>query len=80
MLYHRCGNSTFSSDLYDKGYHNIVNIDYSEVVIDKMRLLHINQRPNMKWIYMDMTKLTFDDYVVGETGCFDYFVYVMKKL
>jgi 2-polyprenyl-3-methyl-5-hydroxy-6-metoxy-1,4-benzoquinol methylase len=56
-----CGNSTFSSDLYDKGYCNIINIDYSQVVIKKMRELHSKQRPEMKWEYMDMTKLTYDN-------------------
>ena len=28
-----CGNSEFSADIYDDGYRNITNIDFSEVVI-----------------------------------------------
>lgn len=56
-----CGNSSFSKDLYNAGYENIVNIDYSSVLIDKMKLLHAEVCPRMQWIHMDMTKLTFDD-------------------
>lgn len=32
-----CGNSTLSRDMYDDGYRNIANVDYSSVVIEKMR-------------------------------------------
>jgi 2-polyprenyl-3-methyl-5-hydroxy-6-metoxy-1,4-benzoquinol methylase len=28
-----CGNADLSSDMYDAGYHNIENIDISEVII-----------------------------------------------
>ena len=28
-----CGNASFSEDMYDDGFHNIFNIDISEVVI-----------------------------------------------
>lgn len=31
-----CGNSTLSRDMYDDGYRNIANIDYSAIVIEKM--------------------------------------------
>lgn len=55
-----CGNSNFSSDLYDQGYHNIVNIDFSEVVIDRMKKANDTSRPDMKWLVMDMTKMSFD--------------------
>lgn len=56
-----CGNSSFSASLYDAGYTNIVNIDYSCVVVDKMRSLNQTLRPNMTWLEMDMTKLSFID-------------------
>lgn len=56
-----CGNSTFSADLYDYGYTNITNIDFSKVCIDNMRMKHENVRPSMTWLFMDMTELTFDD-------------------
>ena len=28
-----CGNAEFSADLYDNGYKNITNVDFSKVVI-----------------------------------------------
>lgn len=56
-----CGNSTFSGDLYKAGYHNITNIDYSGVVIEKMAALYAESCPLMTWLEMDMTNLTFED-------------------
>jgi len=32
-----CGNSDLSADMYDDGFQNIVNVDFSEVVIEEMR-------------------------------------------
>nr|VWO98231.1 Type III effector protein (Skwp 4) [Ganoderma boninense] len=32
-----CGNSTLSQDMYEDGYKNIVNTDYSGILIDKMK-------------------------------------------
>lgn len=52
-----CGNSNFSSDLYDCGYHYITNIDYSHVVIEKMKVKNMN-RAEMKWIQMDMKDMS----------------------
>jgi len=52
-----CGNSTFSADLYDAGYRNIVNLDYSGVVIARMHAQHSAARPGMTWQEGDMTKL-----------------------
>jgi SAM-dependent methyltransferase len=51
-----CGNSNFSSNLYDKGFHNITNLDFSELVIDEMTKKNIH-RPNMQWVMGDMTAL-----------------------
>ena len=56
-----CGNAPFSCDLYDDGYTNIVNIDYSGTVIQNMQQLHSTSRPNMQWIVMDMTRNTFSN-------------------
>jgi hypothetical protein len=44
--------------MYDAGYHNIVNIDYSETVISAMKERHCVERPNMEWRVMDMTDLS----------------------
>jgi SAM-dependent methyltransferase len=43
-----CGNSTFSADLYDAGFKNIINIDFSEVVIASMREEN-KDREEMEW-------------------------------
>ena len=82
-----CGNSTFSSDLYDSGYTNIVNIDFSEVCINNMIKKHGIKRPFMKWLVMDMTdmaafenesfdvvidKATMDALMVDEGDAFIY--------
>ncbi|ETW79026.1 hypothetical protein HETIRDRAFT_323921 [Heterobasidion irregulare TC 32-1] len=56
-----CGNSTLSEDMYDDGYKNIVNIDYSDVVIEQMRSRHRSTRPGMEWHEMDIRDLKFDD-------------------
>jgi SAM-dependent methyltransferase len=56
-----CGNSKFSEQLYDYGYHNLVNIDFSPVIIQKMQARHAQLRPGMEWIVMDMTKMSFPD-------------------
>ena len=55
-----CGNSGLSAGLYDAGFKNIVNIDFSETVVDKMKIAHSEQRPLMQWITMDMTDMNFD--------------------
>lgn len=53
-----CGNSTFSSDLYDIGYENIINIDFSDICISNMIEKHGIKRPSMKWLVMDMTDMS----------------------
>ncbi|KAJ8468265.1 hypothetical protein ONZ45_g8865 [Pleurotus djamor] len=47
--------------MYDDGYTSIVNVDYSNVVITKMRDLHQETRPQMTWLEMDIRKLDFED-------------------
>lgn len=51
-----CGNSNFSSELYDLGYHHIVNVDFSELVIAEMQEKNAS-RPLMSWDVGDMTKM-----------------------
>jgi ubiquinone/menaquinone biosynthesis C-methylase UbiE len=57
-----CGNSELSANLYDdhEGME-IVNIDYSEIVIQKMTTKNQRQRPLMTWVVMDVTEMTFSD-------------------
>ncbi|KAL5014587.1 hypothetical protein ScPMuIL_008857 [Solemya velum] len=40
-----CGNSQMSYDMYQDGYQNIVNVDYSPVVIETMREEYEEQDP-----------------------------------
>ena len=53
-----CGNAPFSADLYDAGYEQITNIDYSPTVIRDMRAKHATTRPKMQWMVMDMTDMS----------------------
>lgn len=43
-----CGNSPFSEEVYDLGYHNIINIDFSEVVINQQKEKNKSKRPDLK--------------------------------
>ncbi|KAL1941294.1 hypothetical protein VTO73DRAFT_7506 [Trametes versicolor] len=56
-----CGNSTLSQDMYDDEYKNIVNTDYSGILIEKMRHKNAQDRPEMEWHEMDIRDLKFDD-------------------
>ena len=53
-----CGNSHLSQSLYLKGYKNITNIDFSEIVVKKMRG-KTTAMADMKWEVMDMLDLKF---------------------
>lgn len=53
-----CGNSTISEDMYNDGYRNIVNIDFSSVVIENMRQ-KCKDLVEMEWMVMDITSMTF---------------------
>lgn len=68
-----CGNSSMSEDMYNDGYKNIVNIDYSPVVIENMKKKCQNL-VEMEWQVMDITNLqysaeSFD--VIIEKGTLD---------
>ncbi|KAN0088629.1 S-adenosyl-L-methionine-dependent methyltransferase [Tylopilus felleus] len=56
-----CGNSKFSEDMWEDGYKNIVNVDYSAVVIEQMRARHAELHPGMEWHEMDVRALSFED-------------------
>lgn len=62
-----CGNSTFSEDMYNAGYKNITNIDFSGVVIDKMAEQHAD-KPEMKWLTRDMLKLHHEPGTGADAG------------
>ncbi|KAK6122905.1 hypothetical protein DH2020_043371 [Rehmannia glutinosa] len=52
-----CGNSKLSEHLYDAGFRNITNVDFSKVVISDMLRRNVRERPGMKWRVMDMTSM-----------------------
>ena len=56
-----CGNSELSAQLYDDGFTNVVNIDFSKVCIAAQLRLHLRARPAMKWLVMDATAMKFED-------------------
>ncbi|KAI5988967.1 S-adenosyl-L-methionine-dependent methyltransferase [Pisolithus albus] len=58
-----CGNSRFSEDMWDDGYKNIVNVDYSAVVVERMKARNSATKPEMQWHEMDVRSLTFPDSV-----------------
>ncbi|KAH8350772.1 hypothetical protein KR084_011029 [Drosophila pseudotakahashii] len=56
-----CGNSKLSMDMYDTGFREITNIDISPVAVKKMLELNAKTRPDMKFLQMDATAMTFPD-------------------
>ncbi|XP_076093580.1 eEF1A lysine and N-terminal methyltransferase-like [Mytilus galloprovincialis] len=60
-----CGNSVISENLYDVGYHGIVNIDISDIVIRQMIDKNQSKRPDMKFLKKDVKQMDFED---GEFG------------
>ncbi len=53
-----CGNSKLSEQMYDDGYKNILSIDISEVVIEKMRDgAFIKNKKGLRYEVMDATNL-----------------------
>lgn len=55
-----CGNAELSADMYDDGYLDITNIDYSKVCIDMMSEIN-KSRDHMKYEVMDVRDLKFED-------------------
>lgn len=54
-----CGNSALGPDMYQDGYKNIVNNDFSPIVIEQMA--HKFKDLPMQWDVMDITKMTYPD-------------------
>ena len=84
-----CGNSEFSENMYDDGYHNIQNIDLSEELINFMKERSQN-RPGMTYEVMDVFDMAFknnlfdliiDKSTLDAISCsYDYFVNIAKML
>ncbi len=54
-----CGNSAISGDLYDSGFTQVTNVDFSPTCIKEMLRGNVRSRPLMKWQVMDMTAMKF---------------------
>lgn len=53
-----CGNAPFSAQMYyEGGFTNLINIDYSEVVIIQQK----QKWPNLAWVFMDALDMDFAD-------------------
>lgn len=61
ILHPGCGNSQLSECMYDAGYHNIVNTDYVDCVVNQMLAKNKDLRPQMQWMQMDVTAMSFED-------------------
>lgn len=63
ILHVGCGNSVLAEHIYDAGYHNIVNLDNSKVVIKQMQARQAAgpSRPGLRWVCMDALDMTFED-------------------
>ena len=48
-----CGTSKLSHELFAKGFHHIVNVDFSSALVDRESQKH----PEMEWICDDMLLL-----------------------
>lgn len=54
-----CGNSKMSEHMYLDNYTNIVNTDYSPIVIELMKS-RCSKLENMSWHVMDINNLDFE--------------------
>lgn len=69
-----CGNSTMGFDMAQDGYQNIVNLDFSNVLIEQMK----NKYPQseLSWHVMDVRALAehADTPILGGAGTYDAIV------
>jgi SAM-dependent methyltransferase len=56
-----CGNSELSAQLYDDGFEDVLNVDFSRVCIAEMLRKHARSRPRMRWQVQDATALKLPD-------------------
>lgn len=68
-----CGNSEMPAEMQETTFPVVVNIDYSQAVINQMKEKYRNN-PDLIWFVMDCTQLTFEDDffdIVFDKGTFD---------
>mmetsp|Transcript_29993 Transcript_29993/g.115158 ORF Transcript_29993/g.115158 Transcript_29993/m.115158 type:complete len:158 (-) Transcript_29993:1117-1590(-) len=61
-----CGNSKLSFQLYEAGFRSITSIDYSDVVISRMREQY-KETPQLIWTVADVRELS----EISDAGSFD---------
>ncbi|OLL24445.1 Queuine tRNA-ribosyltransferase-like protein [Neolecta irregularis DAH-3] len=66
-----CGNSELSGNLYDDGFQNIVNVDFSNTLISEM-IQRYKNKP-MEWTVADARELRYSGEfdVIIDKGCLD---------
>lgn len=55
-----CGNSTLGAEMYEDGFENILNLDYSPVVIEMMKGMH-GRKEGLELVVGDIMDLKFED-------------------
>ena len=65
-----CGNSKLSESLYDVGYKDITNIDFSPICIEQMQNKYKATYPEMHFLEMDACDMTFEN---------SYFDFIIDK-
>lgn len=61
LLHVGCGSSLLTEEMYDAGYQDIVNIDISSFVVQRMQARNKDTRPKMQWLVMDATAMDFEN-------------------
>ncbi|KAM3143476.1 hypothetical protein pb186bvf_004537 [Paramecium bursaria] len=56
-----CGNSKLSEQMYEDGYQNILSIDISETIVQRMQEEARKKNYNLQYRVMDATQLPFED-------------------
>ena len=50
-----------SEDMYDAGFKNITNVDFSKVCVKSMQEKYIDRGATFKYIAMDISEMEFGD-------------------
>ncbi|TVY88067.1 Endothelin-converting enzyme, partial [Lachnellula willkommii] len=78
ILHLGCGNSTLTADLHTLGYTHQLSVDFSQVVIEAMKLKYAALGADTEWRVMDVRALEMGDGSVDvavDKGTLDAFLY-----
>ncbi|KAK2197191.1 bifunctional S-adenosyl-L-methionine-dependent methyltransferase superfamily/P-loop containing nucleoside triphosphate hydrolase [Babesia duncani] len=62
-----CGNSVLPRDLHSSGFRRIYNLDFSEVVLNKMKTQYAEL--DLEWVYMDVSSASYKDFLDNVSPC-----------